>query len=159
MLFYIDDENEFDNIPDSYKIIVISNSRLLVNKPNSIEFNMYVPDFKFSDKEIVNKKKYINQIKEREKYLVSLFYSNKVADIENGFKSNIVFVCDSHDIEDFNYMKLFRKFIRKKYGIKVYHLTYDITLDMLEESKMDISGQERYLNKLMDLGEEIDRKL
>ena len=155
MLFYIDDENDYNNIPDNYSICVMSNSRILLNRPNSIDLSVFVPNFNFTDREIVNKRRYLNQIKDKERYLVSLFYSNKVSDTEDGMQSNIVFVCDSKDIEYVDYMKIFRKFIKKKYGIKVYKLTYDITLDMIENSYMSYEGKNRYIKKLMELEERL----
>lgn len=160
MLFYIKESDRVKDIPDCYTIGVMSKSRILLNRPNSIDLTMFYPDFDLSSRDEVNKRKYINQIKHNEEYLVMNFYAKKNATLEINrdqnndnvkVMKNIVFVCDEDDIEDFDYMKLFTKFIKKKYGIKVFKLTYDISFDMIEESKMSADGEERYIKKLMKL--------
>lgn len=155
MLFYIKDFKKVKEIPDCYNMGIMSKSRILLNRPNSIDLTMFYPDFDLSSREEVNKRRYINQIKHNEEYIIMNFFAKKKAveeDYENNrTMKNIVFVCDSEDIEDFDYMKLFIKFIKKKYGIKVFKLTYDISFDMIEQSKMSVDGEERYIRKLMKL--------
>lgn len=159
MLFFIDDYNDLDKIPDIYKILVMGEKKYPLNRPNAIDFTCMVPeDVDYNDNG--NKRRYLRQIKDNELMLVMNMYGNRASkmaqagqDINSTVTDNIVFVCDGEDIEDFNYMKLFRKFIKKKYGMKVFRLTYDITLDMIEESKMSEEGRIRYTNKLIKLNE------
>lgn len=162
MLFYLTNEDKYDQIPDSYTICNISKSRILLNRGNCVDLSVLVPNFSLSENDKTNKRRYISQIKENEKALIMNFYSNKMATMHEFDRSmsilkNIVFVCNQRDIEHFDYMKLLRKFIKKKYGIKVFKLTYDITLDMIQESKMSKDGVDRYLKKIMKINKEFNK--
>lgn len=162
MLFYLTDEDRFDEIPNSYTILNISKSRILLNRGNAVDLSAFIPKFPLSDNDKTNKRRYLSQIKDNETLLVMNFYSNKMASMHEFDNSlsilkNLVLVCTEDDIRYFDYMKLLRKFIKKKYGIKVYELTYDITLDMIEESKMSEEGVDRYLKKIMKVNKKFKK--
>ena len=139
MIFYTDDLKDIKRIPDDYAILNISNRKL--GFPNVINAKELIPKELEGDKKSI-KRKYVKQLKENEAFIVSYI----LMDRQNNGCGIVLF----SDIEEFNILKLIKKFILKYYGMVSYKFTNDITLEMIRQSRMSQEGLERYtvlLNK------------
>lgn len=150
MIFYTSDYDKLKLIPESYAVAYITDVNDLVNKTNVIHSKELYPKFTLTDDSKVNKRKYINQLKTNELQIAILIL------LQRQYNGHIVIYCDEDELEEFNFLKVLIKFIKKKYDMKVFKFTFDVTFDMIEEGKMGEMGMLRYAEILNKNQEEID---
>lgn len=134
MIFYTDNVKDIKIIPEEYAIINISSRQL--GFPNVINAFDLIPKDLTGDKKTI-KRKYVKQLKDNEEFIVSYI----LMDRQNSGCGIVIY----SDINEFNILKLIKKFIKKYYGMVSFEFTNDITLDMIRESKISEEGIERYM--------------
>lgn len=150
MIFYTSEYDKLKLIPESYAIAYISDVNDLINKANVMHLKDLYPKFTLSDDSKTNKRKYINQLKTNELQIAILIL------LQRQYNGHIVLYCDEDELEEFDFLKLLVKFIKKKYEMKVFEFTFDVTFDMIEKGKMGEIGMLRYTEILSKNQKEIE---
>lgn len=149
MIFYTSEYEKLKLIPESYAIAYISDVNDLINRMNVLHIRDLYPKFTLTDDSKINKRKYINQLKTNELQIAILIL------LQRQYNGHIVLYCNDDELEEFNFLKILVKFIKKKYEMKVFKFTFDVTFNMIEEAKMGESGVLRYMEILSKNEEEI----
>lgn len=150
MIFYTDDYKKLKLIPESYAIAYVTDVNDMVNKNNVIHSKELYPKFTLSDDPKINKRKYINQLKTNELQIAILIL------LQRQYNGHIVIYCDDDELAEFDFLKILVKFFKKKYEMKVFEFTFDVTFDMMEEGKMGELGMLRYADILSKNQAEIE---
>ena len=147
MLFYTKNKDDIQDIPETYLVLILSNSIKNISHSNYRRVNLN-PSINFSsecDKKEL-KKRYLKKIKKE--------YKNQIAAIVQAAcrtdqLNSIVMVYN--DKYEFDYMKVICKYIEDRYNYKCFKFTNTITRDMRKLSKIDKEGQIRLSEDLIDM--------